>query len=522
MAEDSIKLPGTDISVIEKYPPSRRLDFENFGEVCKSTFAKGVITAFHAANEDDPLVIADKCDVEVNGQEYQEVPVFYHPPKAYIENWKLNAESGIHAWGTTPGQEDFWLAAGALDDQKKTINRAGYSFSVGDEVAVMLMEGEPIAVIGFASGKPRRPFDYVQVEMPPQIIDSDYPEDIGDPHCPFILQLSDRNRNSSPSGPSPGEEEPTGESLGPDGFDLKLIKEAKIFPDKVEHQADSGVSEFAIDWNYYCFYEPEVMGPTIQLNGAAWDPPPAPAFGPFYGYMNFGFDSPWADYLAAWINKCNTQQVYGESFVGLWNGQPPFWAITAQDGTIDSFDDIVMRTFLIEAGPKLYFIRCFYRHVKYTYNTNLYLWKNRVIWPWNGIVPPDGWSGFPVGGGSWTAPMWAASPNPTPTSIEECNPQPDDTLALSNVYEAFYANIPHQIFSAPSSRKILDDIDSIVATSNGAVDVVACSGGDLATALPPKGFISETGEYTFPLGQGGIIPSVGNIRELTFKIADKG
>jgi len=384
----------------------------------------------------------------------------------------------------------------------------------------MFKEGVPVAVIGLASGKPRRPLDYVQVEMPPQILDSDDPTIIGDPHCPYILQLSDRNRTSSPSGLSPGQEKPTGKSLGPDGFDLKLLKEAKVFPDKVKRVSSSGSSDFTIDRNYYCFYEPEVMGPIIQLNGAAWDPPPAPTFGPFYGYMNFGYNSPWEDYLAAWINRCNTQQLYSMSYVGLWNGQPPFWAITAQDGTANSDTDYVMRTYLIEAGPKLYLVRCFYQHSIYRSNTNLYLWKNRVIWPWNGIVPPDGWSGFPVGGGSWTAPMWAASPNPTPHSIGDCNPPPDDTLTLSSKSEYFFGDIPHQIFSAPSSRKILYDIESIVAASNGGVDLVACSGGDLTTASPPEGFVSETGAYTFPLGQGGIIPYVGNMRELIFKIAE--
>ena len=43
---DPILFPGTEMTVIEKYPDSRRLDHPNFGDVYKTTFAKGVITDF--------------------------------------------------------------------------------------------------------------------------------------------------------------------------------------------------------------------------------------------------------------------------------------------------------------------------------------------------------------------------------------------------------------------------------------------------------------------------------------------
>ena len=228
------------LSVFEKYPGSFRLDHPDFSNVSKSPYALGVITGFYPATPDDPVVAKDVCDLTVDGQEFKEVPIFYHPPKAYDDNWKLNAEPSIHAFGvlmsSSAAWADFWKAAGGLVDAQgvpitdfpkdglpfkdQAVARGVYSFSVGDEVAVMVKDGVPVAVVAFTDGIPRRPFDYVQVEMPPQIADSnDHITPPGDPHCPYILQLSDSARSSTPSGQNPGYSPPTGPGFGPDGFD---------------------------------------------------------------------------------------------------------------------------------------------------------------------------------------------------------------------------------------------------------------------------------------------------------------
>jgi hypothetical protein len=557
-----------DLTIFEKYPDSWRIDHPTFEDVRKSPYAVGVITAFYEANGDDPVVVKNVCDLTIGGQEFKEVPIFYHPPKAYAENWKLNAEPSIHAFETLMSDSaawaDFWKASGALVDaqgksiadmpkeglpfEDQTIARAAYSFSVGDEVAVMLKEGEPVAVIGFADGVPRRPFDYMQVEMPPQVIDSSMPENIGDPHCPYILQLSDSNRNVTPSGPNPGSEPPIGGNLGPDGFDLKLLKDAKIFPDKAEHSSSSSDSDLLFDWNYYCFYAGmdsiDISLYIALYDSDHWNPVPDPAFGPFYGYMHYGalwnIDIPdWATYLARWKDSCDTiqQQEYVEgswqdkTYLGLWPsidgetslGRPLDWGIAVWNGGhSNASEDFVMRTYLLEAGPMLYIIRVFYYHYtnKGTGST-IYLWKNRIIWPFVDS-PPSGWSGYPPGDYSgWTAPIWPFSGNPVPTTIEECNPPPDDSLPGENInMESFYADNPHYIYAAPSSKKILDNIESIIAESNAKVDVQAVQQGTSYDSVqPPEGFRNIFGpgvSYGLP---PGFIPYVGNLRELNFKIA---
>jgi hypothetical protein len=541
-----------DLSIFEKYPGSFRLDHPDFSNVSKSPYALGVITAFYEANGDDPVVAKDVCDLTIGGQEFKEVPIFYHQQKDYAENWKLNADPSIHAYGglmsASAAWADFWKAAGALvDGQGKPITdmpkeglpfkdqavaRGAYSFSVGDEVAVMLRDGEPVAVIGFADGIPRRPFDYVKVDMPSQVLDTN--DDInppGDPHCPYILQLSDSDRASTPSGPNPGYSPPTGLGLGPDGFDLKLLKDAKVFPDKTHSDGGHTTTDLIFDYNYYCFYQSEVMGNRIELIGTNWNPPsppyPSTEFGPYNGNMYFGFGaySPWADYLNLWLGICDTKQVaYGgvdEPYVGLWPnglGRPLFWAITASDGYGDSNTDYVMRTYLIEAGPILYLVRVFYQHTVSTGHGNTYLWKNRIVWPWDPPTPPpEDWAGYPAGGRmSWTSPIWPFNANPTPNKIEDCIPQPDDVLSGTTHQETFYGDNPHYIYAAPSSKKILDSIESLVAASNAKVDVNFLGG---TYPEPPDGFRNIFGNGTSFTLTPGFIPPVGNLRELNFKIA---
>ena len=112
--------------------------------------------------------------------------------------------------------------------------------------------------------------------------------------------------------------------------------------------------------------------------------------------------------------------------------------------------------------------------------------------------------------------MWVPGycPNPTPASIEKCVPPPDGYLPGTNNQGTFHSDNPHYIYAAPSSKEILDNIESIVGESNSQVDVIAATSG---VPVPvPEGFVPEP---VWPVYNGGIIPPFGNLRELNFKIA---
>jgi hypothetical protein len=133
MAENPL-FPGTLMEIIEKYPLSRRLDHPNFGEVCKTTFAKGVIADFEKI-QDDPIAAKSRVKVEVGGVISDYLPLFYHPKAQFWD---------------TPAP-----LATAYNEEGGYFEKAWMSFRGGDEVAVMLKEGVPVAVLGFADGVPR-------------------------------------------------------------------------------------------------------------------------------------------------------------------------------------------------------------------------------------------------------------------------------------------------------------------------------------------------------------------------------
>ena len=160
---DPILFPGTEMTVIEKYPDSRRLDHPNFGDVYKTTFAKGVITDFrrpeHVPPEDriaagqgfgeyghyidlpgDPFLVESMA--KVTGEDWGEseyIPIFYQPKKDFWD--EATADPPILA-------TDF-------DEENGCFKQAWMSFRCGDEVVVMLQEGVPVAVLGHADGVPR-------------------------------------------------------------------------------------------------------------------------------------------------------------------------------------------------------------------------------------------------------------------------------------------------------------------------------------------------------------------------------
>ena len=153
--EEAVKFPGTDLSLVEITENSWRLDHPDFGDVYKTTYAKGVITDFQQPDDvedpDDPFTVESMVKVEVEGGEESDfIPLFYHPKKGYWDD------------------PDFWddpVLAEDYDEEKGYFKKAWMSFRCGDEVVVMMREGKPVAVVGFADGYPRPAEDIFKLEM---------------------------------------------------------------------------------------------------------------------------------------------------------------------------------------------------------------------------------------------------------------------------------------------------------------------------------------------------------------------
>lgn len=123
-----------DLEVLKK-GSGYRLDHADFGEVCKTTFAKGVITDIKKV-EDDPIAVESLVKVEVEGQgESEFIPLFHQPRKGY--------------WDTEDHQ------AQEFNQENKCFENAWMSFRGGDKVKVMLREDKPAAVVGHLDGIPR-------------------------------------------------------------------------------------------------------------------------------------------------------------------------------------------------------------------------------------------------------------------------------------------------------------------------------------------------------------------------------
>ena len=179
-----------DLSIFEKYPNSFRIDHPDFGDVSKTTYAKGVISDFKI---DDPtdMVNTIHSQVKVTGDwgESDWIPLFFHPKAQYWDDDQHKAT-------------DF-------DQEKVNFERAWMSFRCDDEVAVMLREGVPVAVMGFADGLPRIGENVCRWERPPF-----YDGDTG-PFFGFSQLLGSFTVGQ--------------DGRGADGKDLGLKTEAEVF-----------------------------------------------------------------------------------------------------------------------------------------------------------------------------------------------------------------------------------------------------------------------------------------------------
>lgn len=203
MAENPT-LPGTAIEIVAKYAPGKRLDFPDFGEVCKTTFSKGIITDFKKIS-DDPIAVESMVKVEVEGSgESDYIPLFYHPKEGY--------------WDDEFADEP--VLATDFDEETGAFKQAWQSFRVDDEVAVMLKEGTPIAVVGFADGVPRIGEDIfiLEVTVPMEGIDNPYYISVTNAQK---TEIDEHWNISNPAGW-------TTPDVGPDGKDLGIEKETEV------------------------------------------------------------------------------------------------------------------------------------------------------------------------------------------------------------------------------------------------------------------------------------------------------
>jgi len=230
MAENPL-LPNTDIEIIEKYPPGRRADFPDFGSVCKTSFSKGTITDFEKIS-DDPIAVKPRVKVTGDFGESDYIPLFYHPKEKY---WDGPTGPPIFESGEYPdiiGWKSPSLLATDYNKEGGYFEKAWMSFRCGDEVAVMLKEGVPVAIVGFADGKPRVGENILKVDL-----------GAGYWYNALISRVTD--------GYYAGRKEAyAGHDKGPDGLDLGLSLECEHITLK-SHTAEYEFSDgWDFNWNY--------------------------------------------------------------------------------------------------------------------------------------------------------------------------------------------------------------------------------------------------------------------------------
>jgi len=219
-----------DLEIFSPRPHCYRINHPDLGDVCQTTYAKGVITEFMKLR-DDPVKVESLVKVEIEGREFDGyLPLFYHPKPLYWDDEERQAT-------------DF-------NQEGRYFDKAWMSFRGGDEVAVMLKEGEPAAVIGFADGIPRIGEDVFRLE---------YEKWNGEKHS-FHFQASKEWAKYV---------EMDEDATGPDGLDLGLDTEAlRLCATKVAMKHTNGVTGGSV-WHETNTYR-QYLEFLIRLGGRAF------------------------------------------------------------------------------------------------------------------------------------------------------------------------------------------------------------------------------------------------------------
>lgn len=179
-----------DLAVIEK-APGYRLDHPDWGVVGRVSYAKGTITEVQKL-QDAPIKMASKVKVKVADEKSDLLPLFYRPKKQY--------------WDTPEHQ------AQDINQAEKLYENAWMSFRGDDEVKVVLVEGKPVAVLGFADHIRRIGEDIIKI----------YTEQHNGESHNLHLQCSKKGKQYLGVDAN---------SIGPDNVDLGLAKEAALICD---------------------------------------------------------------------------------------------------------------------------------------------------------------------------------------------------------------------------------------------------------------------------------------------------
>lgn len=205
-----------DLTIFQKYPladedqsgaKSMRIDHPDFGDVLRTVYAKGVITDFEKIS-DDPIQVKSRVKVTGNFGESEYIPIFYHPKKLFWDDPLADPP----------------VLATDFDEETGVFKQAWQSFRGGDEVAVMLKEGVPVGVVGFADGVPRVGEAVFQMEY----------DTVGG--ASRIYQWQPSLPGPDAEGPGCPYETFDEENQGPDGLSLGLKTEALIV-------CDTGIGE---------------------------------------------------------------------------------------------------------------------------------------------------------------------------------------------------------------------------------------------------------------------------------------
>ena len=238
-----------DLRVFEKYPDSWRIDHENFGDVSKTNYAKGVITEFKLDDPNDFSTIKSLVKVKVIGQESDFIPLCYHPKAQYWDGYDFPAT--------------------VFNQDKKYFEKAWMSFRAGDEVAVIIREGLPFAVIGFADGKPRIGEDILKISFNTAAAGQNYML------WKFLGLGAPENYPVAGLNPGGGVLNPwNGDEKGPDGFPLGLTEECPLIASGHQNSNRNG-SYWWLDYFPYTTIEPPIRFPAgvekIIITGTGTD-----------------------------------------------------------------------------------------------------------------------------------------------------------------------------------------------------------------------------------------------------------
>lgn len=123
-----------------RHKGERRLDHPDFSDVYRTSFGKGTIVELKRGEDiwqdtEGLVKLESMARVEIGGRQTDYLPIFYKPKEQY---WDLGD-----------------LGATDFDDSQKCYKTAWMSFRPGDEVVVLLFEGRPGFILGFADHYPR-------------------------------------------------------------------------------------------------------------------------------------------------------------------------------------------------------------------------------------------------------------------------------------------------------------------------------------------------------------------------------